>query len=134
MTWCVLEPARRLGGWNEEVKEEMARKKLVRCPGKVTQSLPGLGEKVGHFILVPKELLKVRSGGRDMTVLEFWKLGMENARGKGGTAGWVAREEPPQNRCERKREGGSADEGEAGFQNQGPLSALPSPGLKEHLA
>lgn len=77
--------------------------KLVRWPGKVTQSLPGPGEKVRHFILVPKELLKVRRRGRDMTVLEFWKLGMENARGKGGTAGWVAREAPLQNRCEKKR-------------------------------
>lgn len=77
--------------------------KLVRWLGKVTQSLPGPGEKAGHFILVPKELLRVRSRGRDMTVLEFWKLSTENARGKAGTAGWVAREEPLQNRHERKR-------------------------------
>lgn len=121
MTQCVLEPARSLGGWNEEVKEEMARNKTGEVATEGHAELPGPGEKVGHFILVSKEQLKGRSRGHDTTMLEFWKPGVESTRGKGGTADWATREEPPQTGV-REREGGHGDEGEGGFQD---LSALP---------
>lgn len=121
MTRCVLEPARSLGGWNEEVKEEVARNKAGEVAREGHAEPPGPGEKVGRFILVSKEQLKARSRGRDTTMLEFWKPGVESTRGKGGTAGWVAREEPPQTGV-REREGARGDEGKGGFQE---LSALP---------
>ena len=103
MTWCVLEPARRRGGWNEEAKEEAARNKAGEeaREGHAEPSRPRA--ESWTFYPGPKELPKVRSRGRDRTELEFWKLGMENARGKGGSAGRVAREAPLQSRCERKR-------------------------------
>lgn len=102
MTQCVLEPARSLGTWNEEVKEEMARNKAGEVAREGHAEPPGPGEKVGRFILVSTELLKGRSRGRDTTVLEFWKrCGERSAQawdsrlgGQGGAT---------EDRCERKR-------------------------------
>ena len=107
--------------------------KLVRRPGKVTQSLPGPGQKVGHFIPVPKSC---RRSGVEGVTGQSWSSGnlvwrMLGAR-VGPQAGW-----PGRRHCRagvREREGGSADEGEGWLPEPGTPVSPASPGLKEHPA